>query len=69
MLALGGAYYRYRAPEVTVHNGPFLLYYAVHTEPFRAAIRVAVAEVPCGPFRDRGHDLTSACVPCAIRVP
>ena len=45
---------------MTEHNGRFLLYYAVHTEPFRAAIRVAVAERPEGPFRDSGHDLTSA---------
>ena len=56
--ALGPPFFRYWAPEVTEHNGRFLLYYAVHTAPFEAAIRVAVAVRPEGPFRDSGHDLT-----------
>lgn len=60
MRAFGEPYFRYWAPEVTEDNGRFLLYYAVHTEPFRAAIRVAVAERPEGPFVDSGRDLTSA---------
>jgi len=58
MPALGAPYRRYWAPEVTAHNGRFLLYYAVHTDEFRAGIRVAVAERPDGPFHDSGRDLT-----------
>lgn len=63
---LGPGYFSYWAPEVTVYNGKFYLYYAVHTEEFRGGIRVAVAERPEGPFVDSGHDLTSAHVPWAI---
>jgi GH43 family beta-xylosidase len=66
MQALGEPYFRYWAPEVTEYNGEFLLYYAVHTEPFRAAIRVAVAERPDGPFHDASRDLTSSAVSWAI---
>jgi len=64
--ALGAPYFRYWAPEVTEHNGRFLLYYAVHTDEFAAAIRVAVAERPEGPFEDSGRDLTSHLFPWAI---
>jgi GH43 family beta-xylosidase len=66
MPALGQPYGRYWAPEVTVHNGQFLLYYAVHTTEFTGSIRVAVADRPEGPFTDSGHDLTSSLFPWAI---
>lgn len=66
MPALGVGYFRYWAPEVVEHNGRYLLYYAVHTEPFRAAIRVAAADRPEGPFLDTGHDLTGALFDWAI---
>ena len=64
--ALGQPYTRYWAPEVTVHNGQFFLYYAVHTTEFAGSIRVAVAERPEGPFVDSGHDLTGHLLPWAI---
>ncbi len=63
---LGQPYFFYWAPEVTVYNDQFLLYYAVHTEEFKSGIRVAVADRPEGPFIDTGHDLTSSIVPWAI---
>ncbi len=66
MPALGQQYSRYWAPEVTVQNDQFLLYYAVHTSEFVGSIRVAVADHPTGPFVDSGYDLTSAFVPWAI---
>ena len=64
--AFGPPYYSYWAPEVTVHNGQFFLYYAVHTEEFKGGIRVAVADSPTGPFTDSGYDLTAAYLPWAI---
>jgi GH43 family beta-xylosidase len=64
--AFGQPYCRYWAPEVTVHKGQFLLYYAVHTTEFTGSIRVAVADHPEGPFVDSGHDLTSSLFPWAI---
>ena len=64
--ALGAPFFRYWAPEVTAHNGRFLLYYAVHTDEFKAGIRVAVAGSPEGPFADSGHDLSGALFPWAI---
>ncbi len=65
--ALEGEYFNYWAPEVTEYNGKFYLYYAVHLQTeFQAAIRVAVAERPEGPFIDSGHDLTSHLVSWAI---
>lgn len=66
MPAIGAPYFRYWAPEVIEHQGRFLLYYAVHTGQFRAAIRVAVADRPDGPFLDSGHDLTGERFPWAI---
>lgn len=67
MPALSDQHYLYWAPEVTIYNGQFLLYYAVHMgEEFVASIRVAVADSPEGPFTDSGHDLTSAQTPWAI---
>ncbi len=66
LLALGQPYSRYWAPEVTVHNGQFFLYYAVHTTEFAGSIRVALAERPEGPFVDSGHDLTGHLLPWAI---
>jgi GH43 family beta-xylosidase len=66
MPALGQSYGRYWAPEVTVYNGTFLLYYAVHTTEFEGGIRVAVADRPEGPFIDSGHDLTRHLFPWAI---
>lgn len=66
MVALGPLYSRYWAPEVTVQNDQFLLYYAVHTSEFAGSIRVGVANHPAGPFVDSGYDLTSAFVPWAI---
>lgn len=66
MPALGVPYYWYWAPEVTVYNGRYLLYYAVHTEEFVASIRVAVADRPEGPFIDSGHDLTRSHTSWAI---
>ena len=66
MPAFGQPYGRYWAPEVTVHNGQFLLYYAVHTSEFTGGIRVAVADRPEGPFTDSGQDLTSSLFPWAI---
>lgn len=66
MPALESPYFGYWAPEVIAHNDRFLMYYAVHTEQFVAAIRVAVAERPEGPFEDSGRDLTSYLVPWAI---
>ncbi len=67
MPAFGSPYHRYWAPEVTMRNGQFLLYYAVHRESeFTGGIRVAVAERPEGPFIDSGHDLTEALLPWAI---
>ena len=67
MPALGDPYYLYWAPEVTMYNGQFLMYYAVHmNEEFVASIRVAVADSPEGPFIDSGRDLTSAQTPWAI---
>jgi GH43 family beta-xylosidase len=47
----------YWAPEVTYHNGRFLLYYSVGNEE-RMQIRVATADHPAGPFVDSGHRLT-----------
>ncbi len=64
--AFGAPYHSYWAPEVTVYNGQFFLYYAVHTEEFKGGIRVAVADSPTGPFTDSGHDLTAAYLPWAI---
>jgi GH43 family beta-xylosidase len=64
--ALGQPYSRYWAPEVTVHNGQFFLYYAVHTTEFAGSIRVAVAQRPEGPFADSGHNLTGHLLPWAI---
>jgi GH43 family beta-xylosidase len=66
LAALDAPLFRYWAPEVTAYNGLFYLYYAVHTEEFRAAIRVATAEQPAGPYRDSGRDLTSTLFPWAI---
>ena len=67
MPALGAPYYLYWAPEVTMYNGQFFLYYAVHTnEEFISSIRVAVADAPEGPFIDSGHDLTHTQTPWAI---
>src|SRR5947209_844178 len=66
MPALEKPFFGYWAPEVTVQNNQFLLYYAVHTEEFVASIRVAVADRPEGPFFDSGRDLTSHLVPWAI---
>ena len=66
LTALDAPFFRYWAPEVTAYNGLFYLYYAVHTDEFRAAIRVAVAEQPAGPYRDTGRDLTSSLFPWAI---
>ena len=64
--ALGAPYYRYWAPEVSVRNGIFLLYYAVHAAEFQAGIRVAESQSPEGPFVDSGLDLTGDRVPWAI---
>ncbi len=64
--ALGDNYFFYWAPEVTEYNGQYFLYYSVHQQEFVGAIRVAVADSPEGPFKDSGHDLTSALVPWAI---
>ena len=47
----------YWAPEVTVLDGRFYLYYSVGNEE-NMQIRVAVAEQPGGPFVDSGHRLT-----------
>ncbi|GAC1430146.1 MAG: hypothetical protein NVSMB54_23080 [Ktedonobacteraceae bacterium] len=67
MPALGDPYYLYWAPEVTMYNGQFLLYYAVHNaEEFASSIRVAIADSPEGPFIDSGHDLTCSQTPWAI---
>lgn len=67
MPALGAPHHLYWAPEVTMYNGQFLLYYAVHTDgEFVASIRVAVADSPEGPFIDSGHDLTRSQTPWAI---
>ena len=67
MPSLGEPYYLYWAPEVTMYNGQFLLYYAVHNaEEFDASIRVAVADSPEGPFLDSGHELTRSQTPWAI---
>ncbi len=67
MSAFGAPYHSYWAPEVTVHNDQFLLYYAVHkSEEFIAGIRVAVSNSPEGPFIDSGHDLTQPQIPWAI---
>ena len=46
------------APEVTYHNGRFLMYYSVGNEE-RMHIRVAVAGDPAGPFVDSGRHLTT----------
>ncbi len=64
--AFGSPYQMYWAPEVTVYNGQFLLYYAVHTEEFVSSIRVAVADRPEGPFIDSGHALTASLTSWAI---
>ncbi len=67
MTAFGAPHYLYWAPEVTMYNGQFFLYYALHThEEFAAGIRVAVADAPEGPFIDTGRDLTRAQTPWAI---
>ncbi len=67
MPSLGDPYYLYWAPEVTMYNGQFFLYYAVHNaEEFAASIRVAVADSPEGPFLDSGHELTRSQTPWAI---
>ncbi|GCE28197.1 hypothetical protein KDA_36810 [Dictyobacter alpinus] len=66
MAHLGAPHFFYWAPEVTVSNGQFFMYYAVHTEEFAGSIRVAVADQPEGPFVDSGHDLTAGLVPWAI---
>ena len=67
MPAFGDPYYLYWAPEVTVYNDQFFLYYAVHdAEEFVASIRVAVADSPEGPFIDSGHELTRSQTPWAI---
>ncbi len=67
MSALGSPYYLYWAPEVTICNGQFFLYYAVHNaEEFAASIRVAVADSPEGPFIDSGHELTRSQTSWAI---
>ena len=66
MAALELSFFGYWAPEVIAHNEQFLMYYAVHTEEFVCAIRVAVADRPEGPFVDSGRDLTSHLVPWAI---
>lgn len=47
----------YWAPEVTYHNGRFLMYYSVGNETYMQ-IRVAVADHPAGPFVDSGRRLT-----------
>src|SRR5438270_83831 len=46
MTALEKPFFGYWAPEVSAHNGQFLLYYSVHTEEFVGSIRVAVADRP-----------------------
>lgn len=48
----------YWAPEVTYHNGRFLLYYSVGNEELMQ-MRVAVADHPAGPFVDSGRQLTT----------
>lgn len=48
----------YWAPEVFYDNGMFLMYYSVGNE-VRMQIRVATADMPSGPFVDRGVRLTS----------
>ena len=54
---LPGGHTCYWAPEVSVWNGRYYLYYSVGNEE-RMHIRVAVAEGPAGPFVDSGHRLT-----------
>ena len=48
----------YWAPEVTYNNGRFYLYYSAGDEE-HMSMRVAVAELPDGPFVDSGRWLTS----------
>lgn len=57
MTPLPGDFSCYWAPEVTVENGLFYLYYSVGNEA-TMHIRVAVAENPAGPFIDSGRRLT-----------
>ena len=62
---LGGAMLRletdepfYWAPEVTYYNGKFYLYYSVGNETLMH-LRVAVSDLPEGPFVDSGTRLTT----------
>ncbi len=48
----------YWAPEVSILNGRFYLYYSVGNET-RMELRVGVADRPEGPFVDSGHRLTT----------
>lgn len=57
MTPLPGDFGCYWAPEATVENGLFYLYYSVGDEA-TMHIRVAVADSPAGPFVDSGHRLT-----------
>lgn len=58
MEPLPGNHPCYWAPEVTVDNGRFYLYYSVGNET-TMHIRVAVADHPGGPFLDSGRRLTN----------
>ncbi|HWI56025.1 MAG TPA: glycoside hydrolase family 43 protein, partial [Bacillota bacterium] len=49
---------QYWAPEVTVNNGKFYLYYAMGgVEPEKFELRVAVSSRPEGPYADNGQKL------------
>lgn len=49
----------YWAPEVSLIGGRFYMYYSAGVELEDMAVRVAVADLPAGPFRDAGVRLTN----------
>ena len=55
---LEGNFPEYWAPEVIYRDGRFYMYYSVG-DGFDMHIRVAVAELPSGPFTDAGRRLTA----------
>jgi arabinan endo-1,5-alpha-L-arabinosidase len=48
----------YWAPEVVPADGRWWMYYSVGRGDVGHSLRVAVADEPCGPYRDLGVDLT-----------
>lgn len=48
-----------QSPEIAAVGGQYLLYYSLYKSSAASGIGVAVADVPTGPFKDRGALLTA----------